>query len=85
MRFLNAHPKLRILFSFTYTISAIWFFIRDYSIFSFIISIILLFMSYISLIKAGIIKNPNARNISTLKFDLLSILSVPVIIIEMFL
>lgn len=72
MNFLEKHPKFRLIFTVSYIFFIIGLLIRDFSIWSLIWSIPLIFATYLSLCHARLIKDKIAVKIDPFKFDLLS-------------
>lgn len=75
MNWFNKKPRRRLLFFATYLLSGVW--LAAGSIQPLVLKVlcicIALFGSYISLVKADVLKDTFARSISNFKFDFLSI------------
>ena len=82
MQIFSRYPALRLLFVFTYIAFAVYILIDNFAWLNGIFSLLMLFGSYISLVKSKIIRDKNANKISDFMFDLLSILITIFLIIN---
>ncbi len=82
MTFFSKKPIRRLFFVFVYIIFAVWLIIDSFAWLNVLVSIVALFGGYIALVKSKIIKDKNANAIDDYKFDLFSILSIVVLLID---
>lgn len=74
MNWIEKRPVFRLIFSVVYLMLAVLFIYNNFTWVNSILSLIMIFGCYISLVKAKIIKDPNARNINNYNFDFISII-----------
>ena len=82
MTFFSKKPIRRPRCVVVYVSFAVWLIIDSFAWLNVLVSIVALFGGYIALVKSKIIKDKNANAIDDYKFDLFSILSIVVLIIE---
>ena len=73
MYIFNKYPFTRLIFFITYLLIAIKTIIKNFAWFNIVISLLMLFGCYISLVKSGVIKDKNADGISSHSYDFISI------------
>jgi hypothetical protein len=85
MNLFNKKPKLRLLFFTEYIIVVIWIFknVQPFNL-ALLCSLIMIFGSYISLVKAGIFSDKNVDSISDFNFDFISLLIIIILAINTF-
>ena len=86
MKLFDNNPRIRIIFCVTYFYGAIWITFDNIQplILKILCITVMLFGSYISLVKAKIISDKNAKGINNNNFDFFSILLIIVLCISTF-
>lgn len=84
MSFFEKNPSRRLIFIIIHILCAIWFLNRNFQGVNIIVTLIMLFGGYISLVKSNIIRDKNADKIDNFKFDIYNILLTVVLLIDIF-
>lgn len=81
MKFLDNHPKCRLVFAAVY-ILYFAIYVTPISVGNAVIAVFGLFGAYLSVVKSGVIRDKNADSISNFNFDLNSLAASVVLIFE---
>lgn len=76
---------MRVIFFATYLATAVWIVVKDFAVLNIFFSLFMLFGCYVALVKSGVIKDKKADSINNLHFDVLSIVTTAILLIDIML